>query len=565
MRRWLFFIQIFYMGVARLLAIPTMSIPSAERTGHDRLFPTTTISVDGQDVKDLNKEIRISAVAKIIAIQTGEFVWKMQDPQAARFRYMLDGVDNEWRQNSGDMGLAIFFYDKKYNVIKQQYFTVTNNSPRWNGTLDPKNLLHRTENLVVPPGAEKLSVIVTSAGAPDTFGVYVLQGLTLQRYGTGGSTTILQLGPSIQRTGNQLDSDPVQWMRDGNHPSMAHVVHLGDPYSGTDALCIMDDDPLAHAAWHLIDKYYPNVEPGELLTLDWNEMYSVGLCNIAQPVYSVPNPGTYYYRVQTVDVMGNPDKSAEFKIVVYTPYWMSVWFWLSCALAFSIPLFFTARHLIRIRFRQQLLKVEQEHMVERERLRIARDLHDDLGARLTHISLISSSWNKRASSEDIGETFNKISEMTRDLISSLYETVWTVDPSNDQLQPLVEHIIQMTDAMCGAASIRCRIQAPPMPSDYPVGGSVRHNLILAVKEALNNAIKHSGGSEITAEFDWKASELTVVISDNGKGFDVKSIPAQKFLNNIYRRVSAINGSSQITSEIERGTRVSITIPIPNRH
>jgi signal transduction histidine kinase len=263
--------------------------------------------------------------------------------------------------------------------------------------------------------------------------------------------------------------------------------------------------------------------------------------------------------------MGNPDKSAEFKIVVYTPYWMSVWFWLSCALAFSIPLFFTARHLIRIRFRQQLLKVEQEHMVERERLRIARDLHDDLGARLTHISLISSSWNKRASSEDIGETFNKISEMTRDLISSLYETVWTVDPSNDQLQPLVEHIIQMTDAMCGAASIRCRIQAPPMPSDYPVGGSVRHNLILAVKEALNNAIKHSGGSEITAEFDWKASELTVVISDNGKGFDVKSIPAQKFLNNIYRRVSAINGSSQITSEIERGTRVSITIPIPNRH
>jgi len=200
-------------------------------------------------------------------------------------------------------------------------------------------------------------------------------------------------------------------------------------------------------------------------------------------------------------------------------------------------------------------------MVERERLRIARDLHDDLGARLTHISLVSSSWKKESFSlENAGDNFRKISEMTRDLISALYETVWTVDPSNDQLHALVDHIIQMTDAMCGMASIKCRIKAPVMPIDYPVAGSLRHNLILAVKEALHNAIKHSAASEIVIQFEWQPPILTVGVSDNGQGFTVKDKTGHRGLSNIHGRIAAINGFSHITSVNGGGTQVVVYRP-----
>ena len=495
----------------------------------------------------------------------GELTWNVQDRKAARFRFKFEGVDSGWEQKRGDMGVNALFFDKDKNLVQQKSFTVSADSPHWNKTLDPDHLVHREERLIAPANAARLSVVITSAGPPDTDGIYIMQGLTVHGEEAGHSNLIYDMGRNIPTRGNKPDGDSIYWIRDGSHPSLAHIIHLQNSDYESDSLAIIDNDPLAHAEWHLAEPFYLQVKPKDLLTLDWNEMYSVGLANQALWTYRVPKAGAYRFLIETLDVMGTPLKRYSIRITIYTPFWMTIWFWMLCSLPLILGLVMLALQLIQMRVRTYVRKMEQEHAIERERLRIARDLHDDLGARLTHISLVSSSWKKSTSSpEDAGDTFRKISDMTRDLISSLYETVWTVDPSNDQLQALVDHIIQSTETICEAAQLQCRIQAPPLPAHCPVDSLLRHNIVLTAKEALHNAIKHSQATEITVEFEYNSSRLTVIISDNGQGFDMDVESSRNGLRNMYQRVSAINGLFKITSQIGKGTRVSITVPISSQ-
>jgi signal transduction histidine kinase len=247
-------------------------------------------------------------------------------------------------------------------------------------------------------------------------------------------------------------------------------------------------------------------------------------------------------------------------LVVLQPFWKSVWFVVSTAAATAVLLWLGFRVIMRRKIRQHLARAEQEHLVERERLRIARDLHDDLGVRLTHISLVSGLAENDPQSASARESFQQISGMTRELVAALYQTVWTVNPENDHLEALINFLCQLTQNVCETAGIRCRIHSCEVPRDRGVTSELRHNITLAVKEALHNAIKHAGATEITARMEFADPRLVILIEDNGRGFDAATVTPGRGLENMCQRMELIGGV--VSMETSAGTRVRFEIPIP---
>jgi signal transduction histidine kinase len=156
-------------------------------------------------------------------------------------------------------------------------------------------------------------------------------------------------------------------------------------------------------------------------------MHDIGMGNRFDVNYGRLNAGHYRFLAQEEDVAGAPlgsPRSLEF--VVLQPFWKSIWFVLGAVAAIGVLLWLGFRVIMRRKIRQHLARVEREHVIVRERLRIARDLHDDLGVRLTHISLVSGLAENDPHSAAARESFQQISGMARELVAALYQTVWTV-------------------------------------------------------------------------------------------------------------------------------------------
>ena len=148
--------------------------------------------------------------------------------------------------------------------------------------------------------------------------------------------------------------------------------------------------------------------------------------------------------------------------------------------------------------RREMVRLKQQRALEQERLRIAHDIHDDLGARVTQISLLSAmAQDNPAFPEKARADFDKISKMSRELVSALYETVWAVNPENDNLDALGNYLCQMVKQLCERTPLRCRFHVLDLPHEVQVSSQTRHNISMAVKEAVHNIIKHAKASEVT--------------------------------------------------------------------
>ena len=340
---------------------------------------------------------------------------------------------------------------------------------------------------------------------------------------------------------------------------MAKMIRIG---SG-EAFCIVDDDPNAHAEWNLAPAAAPKVQPGELLTVEWSEMYDIGTGSRFEVNYGRLNAGRYRFVTDELDATGAPlSVPRQLDFVVLEAWWKSPAVWIGGGITLGLLVWLGGRTIIRKRIRQHLVRVEQEHAIERERLRSARDLHDDLAARLTHISLVSGLAENEPQDASTREHFQRISGMARELVAALYQTVWTVNPEHDHLESLVNYICQLTQNLCETARIRCRIHSCEVPSQRRVTSETRHNVTLAVKEALHNAIKHAAATEITVRMEFHDPRLQITIADNGRGFDTAAVVAGNGLGNMRRRMTLIGGTSVLESSRETGTQVHFEVPIP---
>jgi len=206
-------------------------------------------------------------------------------------------------------------------------------------------------------------------------------------------------------------------------------------------------------------------------------------------------------------------------------------------------------------------QAERQHALAQERARIARDLHDDLGSSLTEISMLATAGpSQKLPVNESAERMESIAGKSRSLVKALDEIVWAVDPERDTLASMVRYLASYAEEYLTGMKIACRVQIPNSSNDRPVLGQVRHHLFLAVKEALNNAVRHGRATEIGFRVRVLEDRLCLVISDNGTGFDPSDRSEGHGLSNLRGRLEQVHGSSKVETSPGVGTTVSLEVP-----
>jgi len=206
---------------------------------------------------------------------------------------------------------------------------------------------------------------------------------------------------------------------------------------------------------------------------------------------------------------------------------------------------------------------ERQHALEAERSRIARDLHDDLGSSLTEISVLAST-GRHASAGDTDHPtlFRAIANKVHGLISALDVIVWAVDPEDNSLQSLADYLSGYVGEYLSASGITCRFKIPMVFPPVMLDGRVRHDLLLAVKETLNNIVRHANATEVEFRIAVAEGVLEIVVADNGSGFDVAAVEQGNGLENLSARLAKCGGSCFVESQVGDGTTVKIRLPVP---
>jgi signal transduction histidine kinase len=483
-----------------------------------------------------------------------------------RLRYKLDGYDSAWHEGDGEMNFTVRFYNRTGDYqVSQKVFNVVGDSAGWNGSLKNSSMTHRRETVTVPPGGSRLMVVISSAGPAATEGVYVVANLIVSETVSNEFPPVTLIVSPLdgQREISNAEQAPAGWARDGTHPSMAKIVSIGrDPV--VKAFAVLDNDPISHAEWRTSLSTAPRVTSGAKIVLEWNEMYSMGVGNASGATYRRLPPGRYDFRVQEVDIFGKPTGvETALAVVVSPPFWRTTWFWSVVSAALMGGGLGIVRYITRRKMRAELLVLKSQQALEQERLRIAQDIHDDLGARVTQISLLSAMAQDNVEfSEKARSEFAQVSQMSRELVAALYETVWAVNPENDNLDAMGNYICQMVTTLCERPRLGCRFYVSDLPKKPQISSQTRHNLTMAVKEAVNNVIKHAGASEVVVRIEFGREGLRVSVSDDGCGFQVPGhVAGGNGLTNMMRRLEEIGGTCSIQSEPGKGTAIQFCLGV----
>jgi len=457
-------------------------------------------------------------------------------------RYRLAGWDSNWIDRRGEMFFLVRFRNAKGDQIAQQSFMVKGRSRGWGGTEENSIATDRSEKVVVPPDADNFTIAISSAGPAVSIGTFAITALNVSTIGSHREL----IGKSTATA----------WSKGGTRPSMAsertdrngELIHV-----------LMDDDTTGHADWMTVSNAASRVTPGETLQLRWQEYFCTGMGDPFTVKYTHLPPGSYRFEVESLGFSGEaPGTLMTLPIRVAQPFWKDLRYWAAAALLAAAGFTLLGRHLVRKRIQ---LHLREAQMIGDERLRIARDLHDNLGARLSHISLLGAHSMSSAPDAPTQEKFQQITSMSRELVTALSETVWMLNSKNDHLESLVDYLCRMVSELCRSLDIRCRIDAISPAEDQPVSSEVRHHVTMVVKEAVNNALKHSKCTEIRLKIDLHPSGLDIGITDNGIGLDEAGNEQGNGLENIRQRMDDLGGRLSIGKSEEGGVSILLHVPL----
>ena len=219
----------------------------------------------------------------------------------------------------------------------------------------------------------------------------------------------------------------------------------------------------------------------------------------------------------------------------------------------------TAQLQLEIRERE---RAEHHRALEAERARIARDLHDDLGSSLTEIGALASTGQQgTAVAGAPPELFDAIAGKARGSIAALDVIVWAVDPEDNSLQSMADYLSGFAGEYLSHSNIVCRFKIPVSLPELMFEGRIRHDLFLAVKETLNNVVRHAQASEVEFGLVVATETLEISIADNGKGFNAIAATDGNGLKNLRDRLAKLGGSCVIESQLGKGTIVKIRLPL----
>jgi signal transduction histidine kinase len=288
--------------------------------------------------------------------------------------------------------------------------------------------------------------------------------------------------------------------------------------------------------------------------------------------------GTYEFHVTACNAEGVWNETgASLAFIIPTPLWRAPWALGLYGLSAAGGVAGTVRLVSHRRLRRRLARLEQQQATERERVRIAQDMHDEIGSKLTKISFLS----ERAKVElpgkgPLAEKLDSIAGTSRELLQALDEIVWAVNPRNDTLEQLGAYLSQYAREYFHNTPIECDVSLQGELPHLAMSADTRHNLFLAFEEALNNVLKHAGASRVQVEIRAEDEKLQIKVVDNGHGFKLNvgsspnSPPVEQSrepdaaaategngLVNMRQRLADIGGQCDVSSIVGQGTTVCL--------
>ena len=301
-----------------------------------------------------------------------------------------------------------------------------------------------------------------------------------------------------------------------------------------------------------------------------NDWVDAGTKRLA--IYNYLAPGEYSFQViacNNDNVWSEPGASLAFNVLPY--FWQTTWFRVLALTALVTVSGGLVWFDTRRRMRHKLERIERQRDIEHERARISQDIHDDLGAHLTRITMLSESARGQLDSpaQTVAE-LNQIYDTARELTRSMDEIVWAVNPKHDTLESLTSYLEKFAQDLLATAGIRCRLDMPEQFPSWRLTAEVRHNVFLAFKAALHNVVRHARASEVRIVLTLGNPSFELTIADDGCGFtrhhegkptdSIDRFSSGNGLENMYRRLHEIGGDCEIQTAPGRGTKVIFTLP-----
>jgi signal transduction histidine kinase len=215
---------------------------------------------------------------------------------------------------------------------------------------------------------------------------------------------------------------------------------------------------------------------------------------------------------------------------------------------------------------QQRQLAERRREIEQERARVAHDLHDDLGAGLTEVNILSSLVKSPTTSvEEKARYLNDLTETARRMVTSLDEIVWAVNSHNDTIASLASYFGSYAQRLLELAGVTCGLDMADEFPEHPLDPRFRQEIFFAFKEALTNVVRHAQATRVWLRISVKERQLIVEVADNGRGFDLAERRAgSDGLANMKERLKRLGGECRITSDPKNGTTVRFTAPLPEK-
>ena len=283
--------------------------------------------------------------------------------------------------------------------------------------------------------------------------------------------------------------------------------------------------------------------------------------------YSRLPAGRYNFQVQACNNSGIWNRTGFKLSLEVTPFvWQTWWFRLLILAVFTTVVAGLARYFFFRRLQRQIAHLEQQAAMQKDRARIAQDLHDDLGAGLTEIGLLAGLLGNHTESagNHKNNALERIAQRARYLVTVLDEIVWAVNPRNDSARSLGSYFSHYAQEFFEPTRIRCRLSFREGAADSPLSSEQRHNLFLAFKEALANVVRHSGASEVRVSISLETPGwLEVLVEDNGRGLPAvieRSADADGLIN-LRQRLEFLRGECEVSNLASGGVKVRLTMPL----
>ncbi len=278
-------------------------------------------------------------------------------------------------------------------------------------------------------------------------------------------------------------------------------------------------------------------------------------------------PGHYWFRVTACNEDGVWNEAgASVAVAVLPPFWRTWWFVSVLTLLLLGGVVGSVHYISTQKLQRQLALMRQQEAIEQERSRIARDLHDQLGANLTQVALLGelAETDRNLPGEVAGHA-RQICATARDTTRALDEIVWTVNPSNDTLDGLVNYVCKYAQEYLALAGLKYRLETPPQLPATPISPELRHNVFLAAKEAVNNVVKHSGAATVWIRLDLAKESFRLEIADDGRGMSASdSAKGRNGLRNMRKRMEDVGGGFEAIPRTGGGTAIQLTAPLTPR-